>query len=63
MHSLRVEFSAVVTSVKKTITKTQPLKYLQSPEGKNNQPTVMNSGHMLLRSKSGNIQDNDNMQQ
>lgn len=35
--------------------KNQPLKYLQSPEGNNYQPTVMNPGHMLLRSKSGNI--------
>lgn len=56
--SLRVEFSAVVTGVKtknKQTKKTQPLKYLQSPEGSNYQLIVMNPGHMLLRSKSGNI--------
>ena len=34
---------------------TQPLKYLRSPEGNNYQITVMNPGHMLRRSKSGNI--------
>lgn len=56
VRSLRVEFSAVVTGVKnKKQKETQPLKYLQSPEGNNYQPTVMNPGHMLLRSKSGNI--------